>query len=289
MYRIAILGCENSHADNFIGYINENLRDKIEVVGVYTEYADAAQRMTEKFGVYVARSFDEFVGKIDGLVITARHGADHLRFARPYLDSRIPMFIDKPITASVDEAVELARLLMAKGIPYSGGSSCVHAKEMAELKEFISGAKTIHSAFLQAPVNLCNPYGDFWFYSQHLVQVMQSLFGFYPTGVRAYREEGKVECIFNYGTFSVHATFASDVYTYFVAAVADKSAISSTLSVDSTVFAKEFLDFYRLLEGGRSEEGLREFISPVFVIDGVIRAMASGKEEQILPIPQDIR
>ena len=49
MYRIAILGCENSHADAFIKSINSDQKYKdVEVIGVYTDEPEAEARMKEK-------------------------------------------------------------------------------------------------------------------------------------------------------------------------------------------------------------------------------------------------
>ena len=116
MYRIAILGCENSHADAFLNFIiKENLYPDIEVAGVYSNDAEAAAKIQEKFGVYVAKTPDEFVGKVDGIMITARDGAYHYPYAKPYIESGIPMFIDKPITSDEDEAVAFMRDLKSHG------------------------------------------------------------------------------------------------------------------------------------------------------------------------------
>ena len=74
MYKIAILGCENSHANAFLKLIRENeeYSKNIEVVGIFSIYADAAQKLSEEFNVPVMATFDECVGKVDGLMITAR-------------------------------------------------------------------------------------------------------------------------------------------------------------------------------------------------------------------------
>ena len=111
MYKIAILGCENSHADMFLDIIKNEKIDDVEVVGVYSYDSDAAERVSKKYGIPIAQSYDEFVGKIDGLIITARHGDHHYKYAKPYLDSKIPLFIDKPITISEKEAVEFMSIL----------------------------------------------------------------------------------------------------------------------------------------------------------------------------------
>ena len=110
MKKIAILGCENSHANNFLKYIRDNseLAD-IEVVGVYSDEKEPPEKLNAEYGVPIMKDYADAVGKIDGLIITARHGANHYKYAKPYIGSGIPMFIDKPITVSEDEALEFMR------------------------------------------------------------------------------------------------------------------------------------------------------------------------------------
>ena len=122
MKRIAILGCENSHADHFLKALRENPDyADYEMVGIYSIDEEASQKLHEEFGAPILSSFDEAVGKIDGLIITARHGDSHYKFAKPYIDSGIPMFIDKPITVKEDEAVEFMKRLRERGVRISGG------------------------------------------------------------------------------------------------------------------------------------------------------------------------
>ena len=66
MKRIAILGCENSHADAFLKCIKEKeiFRD-VSVIGVYSDDSSAAEKLNEKFGVPIMESYAEAVGKIE--------------------------------------------------------------------------------------------------------------------------------------------------------------------------------------------------------------------------------
>ena len=91
MKRIAILGCENSHAATFLDFIfnTEDYKD-IEVVGVYSNEPEASKALNEKFGVPILNDYKDAVGKIDGLIITARHGDLHYEYARPYIESGTP-------------------------------------------------------------------------------------------------------------------------------------------------------------------------------------------------------
>ena len=106
MKKIAILGCENTHAKAFLKYITENEEfSDIEVFGVYSDDPEASKALHDTFGVPIMESYDAAVGQIDGLIVTARHGASHYKFAKPYIESGIPFFIDKPITISEEEAI----------------------------------------------------------------------------------------------------------------------------------------------------------------------------------------
>jgi len=289
MYKIAILGCENSHADAFLNYIKEGGFTDIEVVGVYSDDEDAIARMKRDFGVYCAKSYDEFVGKIDGVLVTARHGANHLKYALPYFESGIPMFIDKPITASATEAIELAGLLKKNAIRFTGGSSCIHATEVRELKA-IAEAKSseIINGYVRAPISMDNIYGGFWFYSQHLVQIMQEIFGYYPTSVTASCQGISIHLTVKYATYTVFATYTDGVYTYSASVGTKDGEENRSLTIDNSVFRAEFDEFYSLLKGGDSKQSIRDFISPVFVLDAIERAIASGCEEAVIAIPEEV-
>ena len=50
MKKIVILGCENSHADIFLGFIkNDAAFSDVEVSGVYSDDKTAAEKLAEKY------------------------------------------------------------------------------------------------------------------------------------------------------------------------------------------------------------------------------------------------
>ena len=288
MFRVAFLGVENSHTDTFLKYILvDKIYTDIEVVGVYTDDESANQRMSEKFGVYIAKSYDEFVGKVDGVVITARHGKNHLKYARPYLESGVPMFIDKPITASEEDAVELVRLAKKYGVKLTGGSSCIHIAKLVELKAIAEKTEQgkLFGGFLRAPVQMVNNYGNFWFYSQHLVQMMQEIFGYYPKSVHAHTAGLATGVVVKYEGFDVYLSFVDQDYSYYLSVSAAGGVSGSVVEVKSDVFETEFRLFYDLLCGAEQPQSMRDFISPVFVISAIERSLASGKEEAVNSVP----
>ena len=124
MKKVVILGCENSHADSFLKYIQEKEEfSDVEVIGVFSDEAAASEKLREKFSVAIMDRYDEAVGKVDGVMITARHGDNHYQYAKPYIESGVPMFIDKPITITENEAVEFMKALEKAHVRITGGSS----------------------------------------------------------------------------------------------------------------------------------------------------------------------
>ena len=174
MYKIAILGCENTHANNFIDFVLEKkVVPDIEFVGVYSEEPEAMTKITEKYGIPGAESVDAFVGKVDGIIITARNGAKHYKYAKPYIESGIPMFIDKPITNESDEAIEFMRDLKAHGVRITGGSCLMYANYIRKLKGIVAKENVeLFGGHFSAPMAFENPHGGFPFYAQHLVQMV---------------------------------------------------------------------------------------------------------------------
>ena len=286
MKKIAILGCENSHAATFLDFIynTDNYRD-IEVVGVYSNEPAASKALNEKFGVKVLDNYDSAVGMIDGLIVTARHGDLHYEYAKPYIESGIPMFIDKPVTIKESEAVEFMKELKARGVRMCGGSSLKHDAGVKALKkehlEEIDGATL--GGFVRAPLDANSVYGGFYFYAPHLVEVVSEIFGKYPLSVEAKRQ-GKITSVkFNYDGYSADGMFVDGNYVYYACRHADKSVKGMNLesTKDNTWFESEFKEFYDMLNGAPSPVEYADFISSVFVMNAIERSLASGKEEKL--------
>ena len=288
MYKVAILGCENSHANSFLKTVLEQkVCDDIEFVGVYSDDMEAAKKLQDQFGVPVSQSYDEFVGKVDAIVITARHGDNHYKYAKPYIASGIPMFIDKPITVSEEDAVAFMKELKVNSNPFCGGSMCVFADEVLEIKKIVdeqTEGKTL-GGLLRAPVDMNNPYGGFFFYSQHIAQVMTHVFGCFPTSVQAFPNGKVISVVVRYPDFDLVLECIEGNYMYHVGVSAEKGYFGKNYT-PFECFPGEFAEFYSMLKGELPAKDFREFIAPVFVLNAIDRSLKSGKEEAVHAIPE---
>lgn len=288
MYKIAILGCENSHANNFLRVIyKEKLVSDVEVVGVYSYDMEAAQKLHEEYGVAVAESYDAFVGKVDGIMITARHGDNHYKYAKPYLDSGIPMYIDKPITCTEADAKAFMQELKDRNVRVSGGSLCVLNRYIQELKQTVLEEKCgkVIGGYLRAPIIMDSPHGGFFFYAQHLAQSMMEIFGYYPESVLTWQKGENVYCDVHYADYDVDLTYTGGCWKYYGSVSGNDDLVCKQFTNDD-IFEKGFVEFHNLLEGKPQKQTYEDFFAPVFVLNAMYHSLQSGQVERVKRIEE---
>ena len=276
--KIAILGAESSHANGFAsrlaGKDGTRLFPDVELIGVYAdkELKDTAAGVEairrNSTCEYFTDKFDEFVDKVDAVMITSRHGSRHLEYARPYLEKGIAVWIDKPITCSTADAAELAALAEKYHVPVCGGSSLVFSKEIKELASYVNESASIRGGHVTAPIHMNSEYDGFWFYAPHAVQMMLEVFGIEVRRVTAEKGEDFVKAVYEYDDFNVSVYFGTG---YTVAVYGDNYHAKAMTVVPGSP-DEELQEFYEAVKTGGSKVSSRAWIMPVFIIDATIRA-----------------
>lgn len=280
--KIAILGVENSHADAFGKLVKENLKySDIEIVGIYSEEEQAVKRIIDAgYATYAAKTPDEFLGKVDGVVITARHGNNHHKYAMPYVKAGIPCFIDKPFCADIHLAEDLVTSAKENGALLCGGS-CL--KFIDELKPFarIAKNKTVVSGHICCPINMDNLYGGFWFYSQHLIEMLIAIYGRNIKTVTAYcpdEKKNRLTVIFNFGAFDV-CGFYTETYRYSAGLRTSDNQIYDFFCDDVTyTYINEFDEFVEMVKNGVMPDRYEDLVYPVKVLHAIERSYKEKKE-----------
>ena len=284
MYKIAILGCENSHANNFLKLISEGAYPDIEVLGVYSEYPESAKKLHDEYGVKIMSDYAQLAGELDGVMITARHGDNHPKYAAPYLEYGIPMFIDKPITCTEEDGIEFMRAAKSHGVRLCGGSTCAGLPETLELADAVSSGALgeVVGGNIVAPIDRYSEYGGFYFYAQHLVEVMMRIFGNNVTEVIADDRESSINVTARYPEYSAHGTFVQHgAYYYSFSAYGKDAAITREAKISKDSFRNEMDDMLALLRGEPMKKSYEDFLAPVFVINAILRSIKSGKWEKV--------
>ena len=136
--RVGIIGTDTSHVPAFTKLLNDGTapghipgaRVVAAFKGGSPDLPDSFQRVDgfageirSKYGVEIVPDIAALLPKVDAVLIESVDGRPHLEQARPVIAAHKPMFIDKPLAATLADAREIARLAREAGVPWFSSSS----------------------------------------------------------------------------------------------------------------------------------------------------------------------
>jgi Oxidoreductase family, NAD-binding Rossmann fold len=136
--RLGIVGTDTSHVTAFTGLLNNaaapNHIPGARVVAAFRggspDFAQSRDRIDgftreirEKYGVEIVDTIAELCQRVDAVMLLSVDGRVHLAQAREIIAARKPLFIDKPLAATLEDAREIARLAKQAGVPWFSSSS----------------------------------------------------------------------------------------------------------------------------------------------------------------------
>lgn len=137
--RVGVIGTDTSHVPAFAKLLNgdPNAPDHIAGARVVAAWKGGSKDIEEsanrvdgfaedirtKYGVEIVADIATLLSKVDVVLLTSIDGRVHLEQARPVIAAHKPLFIDKPLAATLEDAREIARLAKAAGTPWFSSSS----------------------------------------------------------------------------------------------------------------------------------------------------------------------
>lgn len=282
MFRIGIIGAENSHAVAFSDLFNtpdENGAYRwpgYTVTAIGGHYPEENKKVYDRFGLaLLAEKPEDMLGQVDAVMITTRDGKFHLEMAKPFIEANIPLFIDKPVTVSAEDALALACLAKEKGVPVCGGSTVKLAPAVEELASSVRGEKRVRGGTMTAPLKMENPYSGFYFYAPHLAEASFAVFGYDVKTVTAKRVNNDVTVIAEYDDFAVTQHFLDGNYLYHGAVYLDGDYVERKIDL-SECYQRECNRFVHMLQTGEMPQPWEELIASVFYLEAVEKSFANG-------------
>lgn len=295
MIKLAILGTENSHS----WYFSEILAPKdgkrrfadVELIGVYGAFDDEkAQAGIEEIKQRssckrFAEHYNDFLDEADAVMITASYGARHLEYVESYIKKGKFVWIDKPIACDPCDAVKMWELAKEYGAVITGGSTLRFDETVKKISQKVKEReKPISGGHVSAPLIKNEAYGGFWFYTQHLVEMMITIFGTDIKSVSAKTEKRGVSAVYHYENFDVTAFygggFSAVVYLNGV------TSAGGSFALTEKYYEPLLENFYKVMKDKKTDKTKREFIAPVYIIDATIKSYEEEREFEI-NIPND--
>ena len=182
--RVVILGCDSTHANEFIKIISKKsfISSNLNVVGIRDYKQKNATKLQNKYKfLKIYRSISEAVDDADVILISNRFGEERYKIAKETLQSSKPTFLDKPITMNIKEAKYLEKQYSKKKIKVFSSSAFRFSNEIQKLKKITNGEKILGGDII-GPYE-CKDLGNdkrlknIFFYGIHLVEIVQEVFG----------------------------------------------------------------------------------------------------------------
>ena len=283
MFRIGIIGTENTHAEAFATLFRDEAEfADMKIVAVGGIDPESNKKMCEEFGIdMIAERPEDMLGKVDAVMITARDGIYHAPFARPFLEAGLPMFIDKPFTVDPKEAIAFASEAKKRGVKLMGGSTlkCTYDAVLLQNEAKVRG-ETLIGGTVAAPIMLDSPYSDFFFYASHLTELSMMIFGNDPKQVTAFRNGKSVTAVVDYDKYSVTNTFMGGCNKYFGQVFSPEGIYSRQidLSFASKIMAQRFAT---MLREGIMPETYEELVYPVMYMNAIKESYTTQKTVKI--------
>ncbi len=189
--KVGIIGLDTSHSIAFTKMLNGTEDNyyvrKYEVTAAYpygtTEIESAAKRIPEyteeirSYGVRITASIEELLSLVDCVFLETNDGRLHLEQAAQVLKAGKKLYIDKPVGATLGEAIAIYELAELYGRPVFSSSALRFSQNTKDLRGGKYGA--VLGADCYSPHHPEPTHPDFGYYGIHGVE---SLFAVMGTG-----------------------------------------------------------------------------------------------------------
>ena len=187
--RIGIIGTDTSHVPAFTSILNDpanpNHIPGARVVAAYKggskdlkESWDRVDKYAEeiktKYGVEIVPDIATLLSKVDAVLLESVDGRSHWAQAKLVIEAGKPLFIDKPLSSTLEDARAIAKLAAAKGVKWFSSSSLRYADFLIDLKKKgpVKGAMVWGPGPLETHHQL-----DLTWYGIHTVEMLYVLMG----------------------------------------------------------------------------------------------------------------
>jgi predicted dehydrogenase len=136
---------------------------------------DYARTMRERYGVRLVGTIEEMCEQVDAVMMVSLDGRVHLEQARPVIAAGKPLFVDKPMAASLRDVREIFRLAREAGSAVFSSSAYRFYESLERVRNAEIGE--VRAAISYGPAYLEAHHPDLFFYGVHPLEALYAVMG----------------------------------------------------------------------------------------------------------------
>ncbi len=185
--RVGIIGTDTSHVPQFTQQMERNTQWRMKVVAAFKggspDLPNSADRLEgfaatirDKHGVEIVDSIPALLAKVDVVLLESVDGRPHLSQVTPVLKAGKRVFIDKPLSASLEDAKKIVELGRQTKTPWFTASSARFNPEVARLRAN-PGVGKVTKVQASYTLNMIPFHPDLFFYGIHGIEALYGFMG----------------------------------------------------------------------------------------------------------------
>lgn len=208
--RAGIIGLDTSHVLAFVEALNKGVKNAgdsakvsgVKVVAAYphgSKDIDSSTRRVPEYtakvqemGVEIVESIEKLMERVDVVFLESNDGRVHWEQLQPVLAKRKPVFIDKPISGSLADALRILEAAKKANVPLFCASSLRYGKTTQAVRNGAIG-RVMHAETF-SPADLEPHHVDLYWYGVHGCEALFTVMG---TGCKSVKRgvtsDGKIE------------------------------------------------------------------------------------------------
>ncbi|MDP2982085.1 MAG: hypothetical protein Q8O92_01995 [Candidatus Latescibacter sp.] len=149
LVRVGVVLGRFTHTKNiWYAYTNPSAgtprRTGMTITHYWTHWNDVVEDFEKKTGAVRVKNLNDMIGKVDGIIVDEAHAISlqHLA-AKPYLESGMPTFVNRPFSSSMKKAKMMVDIARKAGTPIMSGSSFEYLKEAIAARKLVDRKKLL--------------------------------------------------------------------------------------------------------------------------------------------------
>lgn len=173
MIKVGAIGCEKySHLREWLPFINgRKSRFNMRITHIWDKNKSNCRDLCKRYKCKEMLNLKDFLGEIDGVIITSIDTRDYYNYAKMFFKAHIPVFINRPLAPDIQTAEKILELAKKEKTPVMSASSLYFAKPVIKAREQIKalGGIRTFSCIVSGTI--------FEWYMPHAISMFYSILG----------------------------------------------------------------------------------------------------------------